>query len=104
MTCRFGVVFEGKRHSHQFGIVPGASEQLDVDRLVMIIESNREDHGGHAVGGAGCVAPAEAGAVSAAIVHADFAQQSGLNVRVEAHVIRAGGAGATAHVSALART
>src|SRR6185436_19417085 len=86
----FSVVFEGEGHSHEPGIVPRAAKQLDVDRLTMIVESNRENHGGHAVGCAGCVTAAETGATTTSIVHADFAQQAGINDCVHAHAIGAG--------------
>src|SRR3954464_13063311 len=90
VACGFGIVFESEGHSYEFGIVPGAAQQLNVDWLVMIVKSNREDNSGNAIRRAGCIAPPKTGATAAAIIHADFAQEAGIDNGIHSHVIGSG--------------
>src|SRR5262245_2658953 len=75
VTGGFGIVLERVRHSDQPGIVPCAPEELDTDRLVMVVKPHRKDDSRNAVGSSRRVAAAEAGSAAASVIHADFAEQ-----------------------------
>ena len=49
MTVQIRVVFEYERHADKTGVVPCASQQLDIDRLPVSVESRRKDHGRNAI-------------------------------------------------------
>jgi len=68
-----GHVFERRGHTHEFGVVPSASEKLNADRLSMIVESGRNDNGWNSIGRARGIAPAEARPCTTSIVYADLA-------------------------------
>src|SRR5207249_856050 len=89
MTRGFGVMFERVGHADELAIVPGASEELEIDRLVVIVESRRKDDRRNAVGCARRVAATEARPRAASVVHADLAQQARVNDGVNASMIGA---------------
>src|SRR5262245_31903187 len=61
VACCCRDVLECERHADEFGVVPGAAQKLEIDRLCAIIESHRKDDGWNTIRRARCVATAEAG-------------------------------------------
>src|SRR2546425_3346255 len=79
MACRVGDPLKRVRHAHQLVVVPGASHQLNVDRLASIVVPDRKRDAWNAVRRARRVAAAETRLAAAAVVQADVAQQSGVH-------------------------
>src|SRR5439155_26383540 len=69
---------ERVRHSHELVIVPRAPQQLNVDRLSVVVVPDGEDNGRNPVGRTRRVAATEASLAAAAAVEADVAQQPGV--------------------------
>src|SRR5206468_2432357 len=84
-------LLERKGHPYQLVIVPRASEQLNVDRLAVIVVPDRERDGWNSIGCARRVAATEAPLAAAAIVQADVAQESRIDHGIDAEMIGAGG-------------
>ena len=68
-----GDLFERVGHADEFGVIPCATEELNTDRLVMIVVANREYDCRDAIRSARRVATTEARPSAATIVQADFA-------------------------------
>src|SRR5262245_40360120 len=69
--CRY--MFEGVRHSDEFGVVPRATQELEVDLLLVIGKSGGKDNRRNTVGRARRISPTEARPSATTIVHADLA-------------------------------
>src|SRR5205085_6492187 len=61
-------LLERVRHPHEFAIVPCAAEQLDVDRLSVVVVTDRKNDRRNSVRGARRIAAPEARAAAATIV------------------------------------
>src|ERR1700722_14558886 len=49
MSCSVCDLLERVRHPHQLVIVPGTTQQLNVDRLSVVVVADREDNGRNAI-------------------------------------------------------
>ena len=78
-------------HADELVVVPRAAEQLQVDRLAVVVDARREDDGRDARAGARRVAAAEARLAATAVVERDVAQQARVDDGVDAEVVGARG-------------
>src|SRR5438034_4408035 len=92
MTMAGGVrdFLERVRHSHELVIAPRAPQQLDVDRLSVVVVTDREDNGRNPIGRTRRVTATEASFAAAAVIEADVAQQPGVNDGVNAAMVGSG--------------
>src|SRR5262245_51635626 len=89
MTVRRRVMFESEGHPEKFRVIPGATQELEIDRIAAAVQSGRKHYCGNAIGGAWSVAAAEAGHTSTAVVYGDLAQETGINDRINTHAVGA---------------
>src|SRR5438132_1751329 len=92
MTMARGVrdFLERVRHSHELVIVPRAPQQLDVDRLSVVVVTNGENDRRNPVRRTWRVTATEASLAAAAVVEADVAQQPGVDDGVNAAMVGSG--------------
>src|SRR5215471_10888324 len=84
-------LLERKCHPHELVVVPRAPEQLNVDRLSVVVVADWKHDGGNSVCRTWRVAAAEARFAAASIVEADVAQEPGVDDGVDAQMVGAGG-------------
>src|SRR5262245_18643908 len=72
-------MLEGEGHGDELGVVPRASQQWNVDGLMIVVECDQADDSRNAIGGARRVSTPETLAAATPVIDADLAGKSGID-------------------------